>query len=264
MLDERDIKAAVIDRLFNTGALKNAVLINEMVYANWSRRADLAVANGHLHAFEIKSDLDSLRRLQGQIGIYLQRFDKLTLVVSPKFVDTIIATTPTRVAVWSACWEDKGIKIKVVRSGKQEKIEDRDVLIDYFLRDELYLFLSSRGVTVRRSAPRSELVKLAKEQPVSKLREYLLHSLKLRYQESFASFSNLRTNQTSPDNLKALRKTKDVAQDVPPRASHRDEDAPQIVELNLARLFPAGVIPTEIPTSIFVRNKVVRRRRPAS
>ena len=266
VLDERSIKAAVIDRLLSTGALNDAVLINEMVYANWSRRADLAVANGHLHAFEIKSDFDSLRRLEGQIAIYLERFDKLTLVVSPKFLDAVLEMTPSRVAVWSVSEKEGGaVHLKVVREGKREKVENRDVLIDYLLREELYRFLSSRGVPVRRSDSRSNLVKLAKAQPVTKLRAYVLQALKERYQESFNSFIAARNSITTPNDLVALRKAKGIETQTLPRAqtSTKTEVSSQLhkVQLDLSRLFPSGEIPAEVQTSISVRNRVPRKRR---
>ena len=263
MLDERSIKAAVIDRLLTTGALDDAVLINEMVYANWSRRADLAVANGHLHAFEIKSDLDSLRRLEGQIAIYLERFDKLTVVIAPKYLSSVLEMAPPQVAVWCASEEDSGVKIKVVRAGRMEKVKSRDVLIDYLLRDELYCFLSSHGVRVRQSNSRSQLVNLAIMQPITKLRAYVLHALKERYKESFNAFITLRKDITSPDDLIALRKVKDAEAEHPQNSAPvtRADSQPQRVPLVLSILFPSGDIPAEIPTCISVRNRVPKRRR---
>ena len=263
VLDERYIKAAVIDRLLSTGALDDAVLINEMVYANWSRRADLAVANGHLHAFEIKSDFDSLRRLEGQIAIYLERFDKLTVVVAPKYLSSVLEMTPPQVAVWCALEEESGVRIKVVRAGRKQRVENRDVLIDYLLRDELYCFLSTHGIQVRRSDSRSHLVSLARMEPLSKLRAYVLHALKERYKESFSTFIALRKENTSPEDLIALRKTRNVEVETP-RSSmptvHVDFK-PQRVQLALSRLFPTGEIPAEIPTSISVRGRVPKRRK---
>jgi hypothetical protein len=261
LLDERSIKAAVIDRLFDSGMLNDAVLINEMVYANWTRRADLAVANGHLHAFEIKSDFDSLRRLEGQIEIYLERFDKLTLVVSPKFLDVVLASTPSRVAVWSVFEENGCTKIQVIRTGRKAKVQNRLVLIDYLLRDELYHFLVSRKVTVRRSDSRSYLIGLAETQPVAKLRAYVLEALKVRYQKSYSSFVALRKESTSPTDLVALRKDRDSQ--LLPQVKSAIQTSPHVKEVTLAlsRLFPSGEIPAEIPTSIFVRNRIAKRRK---
>lgn len=44
-------------------------------------RIDIAVVNGMLHGFEIKSDQDTLQRLPEQMKAYNSVFDKMTLVV---------------------------------------------------------------------------------------------------------------------------------------------------------------------------------------
>jgi len=263
VLDEQCIKAAVIDHLLSTGALNDAVLINEMVYANWSRRADLAVANGHLHAFEIKSDFDSLRRLEGQIATYLERFDKLTVVVAPKYLSSVLEMAPQQVAIWCALEEDSGVRIKVVRTGRKERVENRDVLIDYLLRDELYRFLKIQAVQVRRSNPRLQLVNLARTRPLSKLRAYVLHALKERHKDSFNAFIALRKETTSPKDLIALRKIRNT-EAAPAQISNvtvHVDTKPQRVHLALSRLFPTGEIPAEIPTSISVRGRIPKRRK---
>jgi hypothetical protein len=261
VLDERRIKAAVIDRLLKSGALDDAVLINEMVYANWTRRADLAVANGHLHAFEIKSDFDSLRRLEGQIAVYLERFDKLTLVVASKFLDEVLASVPSRVAVWNVFEDKSDVKISVVRAGRQEKIENHDVLIGYLLRDELYHFLTARKLVVRRTDSRTHLVTLARTQPLSSLRAYVLQALKARYQKSYCSFLAARKESTSSSDLLALRKTKDLDSSLHLRSVVPPNPHSKQLHLSLAKLFPHGEVPAELSTTIIVRNRVAKRRK---
>jgi hypothetical protein len=261
VLNEQSIKAAVVDRLFRSGALDNAVLINEMVYANWSRRADLAVANGHLHAFEIKSDVDSLRRLDGQISIYLERFDKVTLVVSSKFVRQVLEMTPDRVAVWEAIEESEDVRIKVVRAGRTEDVGDRAVLIDYLLREELYRFLVERGLPVTVRHTRARLVQLASSQPLSALRSYVLKSLKARYYASFQAFSSARTKTTSADNLSVLRRRNPtIVRESFTTSLPTPIKRVRKVGLDLSRLFPDGEIPDGVPKYILVRDKVPRRR----
>lgn len=262
MLDERSIKAAVIDRLFDVGALAEAVLINEMVYANWSRRADLAVANGHLHAFEIKSDFDSLRRLEGQISVYLECFDKLTIVVAPKYLNSVMQLTPNRVAIWCALEEDAGIRIKVIRAGRNEKIIDKDILIGYLLRDEIYRFLVFCGIHVQRSEPRSKLASMAKMHSIEKIRCFVIRALKERYKDSFGNFLNTRKNFTSTEDLISLRKVKDLKIDSTKQSVLvKTGNSPQSIDIDLTRLFPVGEVPSEIPTSIVIRRKVSKTRK---
>lgn len=59
---------------------QNTRVVEEMAIHHGAGRIDIAVINGTLHGFELKSDLDSLRRLPRQIELYGLVFDRLTLV----------------------------------------------------------------------------------------------------------------------------------------------------------------------------------------
>jgi hypothetical protein len=212
VLNESDIKAAVIDKLFNAEALIDAVLINEMVIANSSRRADLVVANGKLHAFEIKSDLDSLRRLAGQLETYLQRFDKVTVVSTPKFVEKIKACADPRVEIWCATEGEQGIRITVARRGISLKVTDRRILCAYFLKSELVLLLNTHGRSASVDLPRIELEIQAATLSVKSIRAFLLVALKKRYRVTFDLFSKNRSAITKPSDLMNLSKQKTRAE----------------------------------------------------
>lgn len=63
-------------------------IIPELGLWHGAARIDVAVVNGVLHGFEIKSDRDTLNRLPDQMGAYNAVFDQVTLVVGSKhFVD---------------------------------------------------------------------------------------------------------------------------------------------------------------------------------
>jgi len=188
VLRESEIKAALIDRLVERGMLQNAVLINEMVVANWSRRVDLAIANGNLHAYEIKSDLDSLKRLDGQLDAYLARFDKTTVVCAPRFTTEVLRRTPTFVEVLEVGFVDEEISFKVVRRGVLRPIQDKGILAAFLLKSELAALLKNQAVT----QPRNVLVESVRSFPVAVLRRYVLECLKRRYKETSASFLHLR------------------------------------------------------------------------
>ena len=63
-------------------------------FACKAARIDIAVVNGALHGFEIKSDCDSLDRLSTQIAEYGKIFDFVTLVAGRKLLDYGKATIP--------------------------------------------------------------------------------------------------------------------------------------------------------------------------
>ena len=62
----------------------NTRIVQEMGIWSGSVRVDVAVINGRLHGYEIKSAKDTLHRLDDQLSLYNQVFDEVTLVVADK------------------------------------------------------------------------------------------------------------------------------------------------------------------------------------
>jgi len=76
------IRAALKRRLENNHAQDKKVrIIEELGISHGAGRIDIAVVNGIMHGYEIKSDQDTLHRLPEQITIFNAVFDKITLVV---------------------------------------------------------------------------------------------------------------------------------------------------------------------------------------
>lgn len=255
MLNEQDIKAAVIGKIRARAGRDNAVLINEMVFGKSSRRADLVVANGHLIAFEVKSDLDTLRRLEGQVSDYLTRFDKLVLVVSSRFLQCAL-DVDERVGVWESFRNEKGlVKIRVVRPGKLKPITSRVNLCEFLLRRELIDLIRRETDAVNFSSlSRESLEGLSESVSVSKIRAYVLDSIKYRYRELSVGFFNSCTVSIKPKDLEKLSRSKvnrkklEIALPEFSRSSGSFEKR----EINLSRFFPAGDIPESIPRFVLV------------
>ena len=209
-LNELEIKAALIDRLYDRGVLKGAALINEMVVANWSRRADIVVANGSLQAFEIKSDLDSLKRLDGQLSAYLVRFDKVTVICTSRFTKDVLERTPSSVEVLEALREKDKVTFRVRRRGMIRPVREKHILLSYLLKSELVDLLSvpsEAGLTLR---SRHELMMAAGDLPVGVIRKKVLTSLRERYADTSEAFLRARTEKqfTNVDDLVTLRRNK--------------------------------------------------------
>lgn len=60
------------------------VVVDELGLQHGRFRADIAVVNGHLAGFEIKSDFDRLIRLHSQVEGYSSVFDRVTLILTDK------------------------------------------------------------------------------------------------------------------------------------------------------------------------------------
>jgi hypothetical protein len=70
-------------------AQKDTLVIDELGLNHGKCRADIAVVNGHLMGYEIKSNNDSLRRLEEQIKSYNSVFDKISIVVGDRYINSI-------------------------------------------------------------------------------------------------------------------------------------------------------------------------------
>jgi hypothetical protein len=76
-------------RLRRQHAQKDTLVIDELGLNHGQCRADIAVINGHLIGYEIKSNNDSLRRLEEQVKSYNAVFDKVSIVVGDRYKNCI-------------------------------------------------------------------------------------------------------------------------------------------------------------------------------
>src|SRR6266849_4052905 len=79
------------------------VIFDELGVQHGVARIDLAVVNGELHGFELKSDRDTLARLPEQVESYGRVFDRVTLVVGERHVRGAVDLVPDWWGVRVAC-----------------------------------------------------------------------------------------------------------------------------------------------------------------
>lgn len=72
----------------------DTLVLDELGLRHGTCRVDIAVVNGNLHGFEIKSDADTLERLPSQISVYSEVLDFVTLVVGSRHAEKAIAIVP--------------------------------------------------------------------------------------------------------------------------------------------------------------------------
>jgi hypothetical protein len=95
LVREHQIRACLLLALLDRHRADPATLIRqELGLCAGARRVDLAVINGELAGFEIKSDQDTLDRLAGQAAAYGQVLDRVTLVTTDRYLDRAAALVP--------------------------------------------------------------------------------------------------------------------------------------------------------------------------
>lgn len=78
-------------------SIKNSTMFTE--FRVGASKADCVVVNGVSTCYEIKTDYDNLGRLGSQVDSYLKIFDKVNVVVSDKYVSSVLHAVPEEVGV---------------------------------------------------------------------------------------------------------------------------------------------------------------------
>jgi hypothetical protein len=115
-MGEKEIKAAVLDKLLKAGQIDlSSLVFSEMNLARKARRVDLGyIRDQEMVAIEIKSEKDSLFRLEGQLEEYRKYFDRVIVAVAGKYVEGVLAIAEDDVAVWEVTSDG----LKVIRKGR--------------------------------------------------------------------------------------------------------------------------------------------------
>lgn len=253
---ETDIKAALIDWLVSKEHLSEIVLANEMVVANWTRRLDIALISDKLHAYEIKSDFDSLNRLNGQLSAYTPRFDKTTVVCSQKFTHSVLSQTHDSVGVLEVANRNGQITFKTIRRGKTTIVTDKRILLSYLNKSDL-LLLTRKKFKTNNGLTKNELENQALKLSITEVRHFVLNVLKQRYQDTSNAFLQQKSKHTTSHELERLsrfKKNKHLPSQYAIR-SNIELSQQHIIEINHDRIKQKyGHIPEDFPK--FVRRRI--------
>ena len=156
---ENKIREALHNRLRSTSSCGGeAVVLDELGIRRGGARIDLAVVNGRLHGYEIKSDRDNLRRLGSQMEIYNGVFDRVTLVCSQTHVDQALQIIPNWWGLLQVLLADCAVSFETIRPGELNPSKDGRALAELLWREEAMSLLDRRGaLRGLRGKPREHL-----------------------------------------------------------------------------------------------------------
>lgn len=141
-------------------------------------RVDIAVINGHLHGYEIKSSSDTLKRLPAQLEAYAKVFDYITVVTGEKHHEHILNMAPAFVGV-SVCSNDGVIYEK--RPASINETTEGFYIAKLLWHDELVEVLTSENIPFKKKSRNWILCEtLAKHLHVSRLSKLVRQKLKAR------------------------------------------------------------------------------------
>jgi hypothetical protein len=115
---DSDVRAAVIDWL-GTKYGPETRIVEEMGIWSGSVRVDIAVINGELQGFELKSERDTLVRLESQADLYNQVFDRVTLVAAKRHLEKAIDAVPRWWGIACATMTPNGATFRLIRRARR-------------------------------------------------------------------------------------------------------------------------------------------------
>lgn len=120
--------------LLGTHSLKTATLLTE--FRVGKNIADCVLLNGVATCYEIKTDYDSLARLEEQLDSYTRIFDRVFVVTDEKYVDEACQLAPEHVGVIKLTKQNRLSEVKKARDLSNQSI-DLDLVMNSLRLNEL-------------------------------------------------------------------------------------------------------------------------------
>lgn len=180
--DVRDAIKAHLNALHSRDS--NTRIVEEMNVWSGTVRIDLAVINGELSGFELKSDRDTLKRLPLQAEIYSRVFDRVTLVVGHKHASKSIPLIPPwwGVTVARSSGDGDTVSLSHERPASINPAPDAHLIAEFLWKDEAIAVLSKYCLDKGWRAKRIRLLheRLAENLPLEALKDEVREVLKAR------------------------------------------------------------------------------------
>lgn len=181
---DSDIRAILHQRVLREHhADPDTLVLNELGLWYGTARVDIAVVNGEIHGYEIKSDRDTFLRLPAQVSAYCRVLDRVTLVVGEQHIAGAFDVVPDWWGVMSAKVSRRwGVSIQEQRQPGTNPAIDPLALAALLWCEELITELDARGAARgMRGKSRAKMVeRLAGLMPLDQLRHAVRARLKAR------------------------------------------------------------------------------------
>ena len=175
------IRQALVKQLENEYASNPEYrVIPELGLWHGASRIDVAVVNGILHGFEIKSDRDTLYRLPSQREAYNSVFDKVTLVVGAKHFIDAFKIVPDWWGIQTAHLDEDGVVFfNTIREPEENPKQDEISIARLLWKNEALELLEIVGKADGvRSKPREFIyTRVAETIEINVLKKYVRNVL---------------------------------------------------------------------------------------
>jgi hypothetical protein len=147
VMRDRDIRAVLHHHLAELHLNEpDTLFVDELGLCQGESRIDIAVINGSLNGYEIKSEKDTLNRLPIQRNIYGKTLDTVTIVTSGCHLSEVLKIIPEWWGVIEVSANSGRACLEVIRDCQQNPDVDPYSMIQLLWRDEVLDELAKRGL----------------------------------------------------------------------------------------------------------------------
>ncbi len=156
VVGDPEIRVALLKELRRRRVLRGkTVVVGELGLRRGDAVVDVAVVNGSLNGFEIKSDADTLRRLVRQAEVYGEVLDRVTLVVGRQHLAAARGVIPRWWGLMAVRVGNQLVALKTVRAGCTNPARNARALVELLWLEEARALLAKRdAVRGYRTKPR--------------------------------------------------------------------------------------------------------------
>lgn len=181
MLKDAEMRKQLIKELNRINASHNYRIIEELAVCDGDARVDVAVANGKLCGYEIKSNADTLDRLPLQQKCYDKTFDTVSIVVGEKFEGIIERHIPEYWGVYIIRECRTGLKLVKKRKAKANRNVEANALLELLWKEEVLTLLKAKEIKGLSGKNRRVLRQMVIDNfSLNSIREYTRETLKYR------------------------------------------------------------------------------------
>ncbi len=180
--NDSQIRQRLLGNLRQDAATDDGIVVEELGICQGAVRVDVALVNGTLHGFEIKSDKDTLKRLGRQVAFYNRVLERATLVVGQAHLDDALGFVPPWWGIQVARWSGDDLILEPLRATLPNPSIDPMGLVELLWRDEVLKELDARH-EAQGLRSKSRIVlwsRLAELVPVEELCQVVRNTLKAR------------------------------------------------------------------------------------
>jgi len=129
---------------------KNTIIVEELDLCSGLSRIDIAVINGVIHGYEIKSEKDTLNRLPNQINYYNKSLERISVVTNRSHLKQIRKLVPQWWGLLVIKNDGKKNIVSELRKAKNNPLLDCLSLLHVLWKEELISIVDNYELKVSR------------------------------------------------------------------------------------------------------------------